>query len=77
MEEIYSYKGHRVRVSAVQRGISPEVWEVLLFINGTRHLGLVFAQHPNVFSESSAAIAYGKAAAEDLIDNPIKANQKL
>jgi hypothetical protein len=77
MEEVYSYKGHRVRVCAIQRDASVAVWEILLFINGTRHLGTVFAQHPNVFSDSRSAIAFGKEAAEDLIDNPVKANQKL
>jgi hypothetical protein len=75
MEEIHSYKGHRVRVCAVRNDTTQEIWDVLLFIDGVRQLRPAVGGHPRVFSSPRGAIAHGKETAEDLIDNAFQTKE--
>jgi hypothetical protein len=77
MEEVYNYKGHRVRVSAVPKDAAKEIWNILVFIDGSQHLRSPFGDARRGFSSPGSAIAHGKEAAQCFIDEPLKSKEQL
>jgi hypothetical protein len=77
-EDSYKYKGQTITVYAHQKTAEPETWEPGISISGVRHILTVLGGYPpKIMPTEAAALEYGRKAAEWIIDNPIKTDEKL
>ena len=79
MEIEYKHGGHTTKVVAIQKLQEPCVWESAIYIDGNRvPLGLFSTHYPAKHHPSeSDAFAYGKKAAEFVVDHPAGSTKTL
>lgn len=78
MEEIYVFKGIAITVRAIKKQIDQEPWEPVITIAGNRHLLNAFDQYPpRLFADAESAIAYGKEAAEFVVDHRTRTKKPI